>query len=178
MSRIGKKEVRIPKNTEIRINQSVIKMIGVKGEISYNIPKEINVSQKENKLVVTKNSKTKQAQALHGLSRSIINNMSIGVSEGFSKKLIIQGVGYRSQMDGKTLILNLGYSHAIRIQSPENITINVDKNTHITISGINKEKVGQVAATIRSTRPPEPYKGKGIRYEHENIRRKVGKAGK
>lgn len=178
MSRIGKKEIDIPNNTEVKISKSAISIKGSKGEMSYEIPADIKVDRKENKLVVTKVNTTKQAQALHGLSRSIINNMTIGVSKGFSKKLIIQGVGYRSQMDDKTLILNLGYSHPIKIKPPTDISINVENNTNIIISGINKEKVGQIAATIRSTKPPEPYKGKGIRYDNEYVRRKVGKAGK
>nr|YP_009394808.1 ribosomal protein L6 [Polysiphonia elongata]ARW63370.1 ribosomal protein L6 [Polysiphonia elongata] len=178
MSRIGKKEIDIPNNTEVKISKSAINIKGNKGEMSYEIPAEIRVDKKENKLIVTKIDTTKQAQALHGLSRSIINNMTIGVSKGFSKKLIIQGVGYRSQMDGKTLILNLGYSHPIKIKPPTDINIDVENNTNIIISGINKEKVGQIAATIRSTKPPEPYKGKGIRYDNEYVRRKVGKAGK
>nr|YP_009394390.1 ribosomal protein L6 [Leptosiphonia brodiei]ARW62952.1 ribosomal protein L6 [Leptosiphonia brodiei] len=178
MSRIGKKEIDIPQNTEVTINKSAINIKGNKGEMSYNIPPEINVEKKENKLIVTKIDQTKQAQALHGLSRSIINNMTIGVSQGFHKKLVIQGVGYRSQMDGKILVLNLGYSHPIKIDPPIDININVENNTNIIISGVDKEKVGQIAASIRSTRPPEPYKGKGIRYENENVRRKVGKAGK
>lgn len=178
MSRIGKKEIDIPVNTKVMIYDSTVNVRGEKGEISYQLPNAIQVTQIENKLVVKKIKASKQTQALHGLSRSIINNMIIGVSQGFSKKLIIQGVGYRSQMNDKILILNLGYSHPIKINPPLDINITVENNTIITVSGINKEKVGQIAAKIRSTRPPEPYKGKGIRYEYENIRRKVGKAGK
>lgn len=178
MSRIGKKEIYVPKNTKIIIDNSLIIIKGDKGEMSYELPKDIKVFQEADKLIVQKKNQTKESQALHGLSRSIINNMTIGVSEGFSKKLIIQGVGYRAQMDGKNLILNLGYSHVIEINPPEDITIKTEGNTTIIISGINKETVGQIAARIRSTRPPEPYKGKGIRYENEIVRRKIGKAGK
>ena len=178
MSRIGKKEIDIPEKTEITIDKLTIKIKGSKGEMSYEIPRNIQVTKENNKLIVTKNIITKQTQALHGLTRSLINNMTIGTSIGFNKKLIIEGVGYRAQMSGKKLILNLGYSHPIEIEPTKDIEITVENNTQITISGINKEKVGQIAAKIRSTRPPEPYKGKGIRYENEIIRRKVGKAGK
>lgn len=178
MSRIGKKEIYVPKDTKIIIDNSLIIVKGNKGEMSYELPKEIKVFQEGDKLIVQKKNQTKESQALHGLSRSIINNMAIGVSEGFSKKLIIQGVGYRAQMDGKNLILNLGYSHVVEIKPPEDIIIQTEGNTTIIILGISKEKVGQIAARIRSTRPPEPYKGKGIRYENETIRRKIGKAGK
>lgn len=178
MSRIGKQEIHIPSNTEVLIDKSSIIIKGNKGEMSYKLPEGINVFQEEKKIIVQKDNQTKESKALHGLSRSMINNMTIGVSRGFSKKLIIQGVGYRAQMDGKNLILNLGYSHVVEIKPPEEITIKTEGNTTIIISGISKEKVGQIAAQIRSTRPPEPYKGKGIRYENEQVRRKIGKAGK
>ena len=178
MSRIGKKEIDVPQNTKVIIDKSVISITGNKGEISYELPKGISALHKGNKIIVQRENETKESQALHGLSRSLINNITIGVSQGFSKKLIIQGVGYRAQMEGENLILNLGYSHIIEIKPPKDITIRTEGNTTIIVSGINKEKVGQIAAQIRSTRPPEPYKGKGIRYENEKIRRKIGKAGK
>ncbi len=178
MSRIGKKEIDVPRNTEIIINESVISIKGNRGEMSYELPKNIQVVHEGSKLLVTKKSHTKENQALHGLSRSIINNMIIGVSLGFTKRLIIQGVGYRAQMNGNNLVLNLGYSHIIEINPTEDIKIEIENNTTIVVSGISKEKVGQIAAKIRSTRPPEPYKGKGIRYENEIVRRKIGKAGK
>ena len=178
MSRIGKKEIDIPKNTEIIINGSSIKVKGSKGEISYKLPESIKVVHEDNKLIVIKNSQTKENRAIHGLSRSIINNIIIGVSIGFRKKLIIQGVGYRAQMNDRNLILNLGYSHTVEIKPPEDIQIEIENNTTISVLGINKEEVGEIAAKIRSTRPPEPYKGKGIRYHEEVVRRKIGKAGK
>lgn len=178
MSRIGKKEIQITDNISIEINQSTIFITGKQGKLFYNLPQLINIEKTDNKIkLIPKNSSSK-AQELHGLSRSIIYNMIIGVSKGFRKKLVIQGVGYRSQIEGNILILHIGYSHVVQIKPPENITIQVENNTNILISGINKELVGQVAAKIRAIRPPEPYKGKGIRYENENIRRKVGKAGK
>lgn len=178
MSRIGKKEIQIPKNTEVSIDKSKIRVKSKKGEMSYDIPTEIKVRKVDSAIRVSRLKETKEAQALHGLCRSIINNMVTGVSEGFKKKLVIQGVGYRSQIENNNLIVNVGYSHPVIIQETKGISISVDNNTHITISGIDKEKVGQIAATIRSIRPPEPYKGKGIRYENEIVRRKVGKAGK
>lgn len=178
MSRIGKKEITIPKNIEIIVNNSQILVKGTKGMLDYYIPSMIRVEINNDKLKLYRKNISKEAQALHGLSRSIIYNMIKGISEGFKKKLIIQGVGYRAQMDGQTLIVSVGYSHPVRIEHTKEINISVENNTNIIISGINKETVGQVAAKIRSIRPPEPYKGKGIRYENEIVRRKVGKAGK
>lgn len=178
MSRIGKKEIIIPDNTEVEINESNISIKGSKGELSYQLPKSILIKQQKNQLQLTKNDDTKKTRELYGLSRSIINNMILGVSEGFEKKLVIQGVGYRSQIENNNLILNVGYSHPVCIEPPIGINIKVENNTNIYISGISKEKVGQMAATIRNVRPPEPYKGKGIKYENEIIRRKIGKAGK
>nr|WMP11623.1 50S ribosomal protein L6 [Laurencia tasmanica] len=178
MSRIGKKEIIIPDNTEVKINELHIRVKGSKGELCYQLPKSISIKQQKNQLQLTKNDETKKTRELYGLSRSIINNMILGVSEGFEKKLVIQGVGYRSQIENNNLILNVGYSHPVCIEPPNGINIKVENNTNISISGINKERVGQIAATIRNVRPPEPYKGKGIKYENEIIRRKVGKAGK
>nr|QCI04804.1 ribosomal protein L6 [Bornetia secundiflora] len=178
MSRIGKKEIHLPKEIHAIINKSHIAIKGPKGELNYQMSELINVDKNNNTIILSKKDNTKKAQAIHGLSRSIINNMVIGVSIGFKKKLVIEGVGYRSQLEGKNLILNVGYSHPVKIEPPKDIKITVDNNTNILITGINKETVGQIAATIRSIRPPEPYKGKGIRYADEIIRRKVGKAGK
>nr|YP_009398955.1 ribosomal protein L6 [Cliftonaea pectinata]ARW68074.1 ribosomal protein L6 [Cliftonaea pectinata] len=178
MSRIGKKEIIIPNNTDININHNQILVKGPKGSLSYEFSYLVKVEKINNKIQISKLQQTKKSREIYGLSRSIINNMIIGVSQGFEKKLIIQGVGYRSQLEGKNLILNVGYSHPIQIEPPENIEIKVENSTLIRISGINKETVGQIASKIRSTRPPEPYKGKGIRYDNEYVRRKVGKAGK
>nr|YP_010851669.1 ribosomal protein L6 [Echinothamnion hystrix]WGH14576.1 ribosomal protein L6 [Echinothamnion hystrix] len=178
MSRIGRKEIIIPDNIEVTLNNCQILVKGIKGELLYNISELIEIEATQSIIRLTKKNYTQKAQAIHGLSRSIINNMIIGVSKGFEKKLIIQGVGYRSHMEDKNLILNIGYSHSVKIEPPKNISIKVENNTNIFISGINKETVGQIAAKIRSVRPPEPYKGKGIRYENEIVKRKVGKAGK
>lgn len=178
MSRIGKKEIIIPTNTTVEIDKIYINIEGPKGQLCYKIPKSIQVTRKDNKLQVYKTTETRQTRAIYGLSRSLIDNMITGVSKGFEKKLIIQGVGYRAQLEDENLILNVGYSHPVIIKPIKGIRIQVENNINIIVNGINKEKVGQVAATIRDVRRPEPYKGKGIRYSYETIRRKVGKAGK
>lgn len=180
MSRIGKKIIQLPAEIKVHIKNSVIIISGPKGKLEYRISPqiEVNLNEDTQTIQIKKLENTKKAQALHGLHRSIINNMIIGVSKGFEKKLIINGVGYRSQNEGDNLILNVGYSHPIIIKPPNDIQIKVDNSTNITVCGINKETVGQIAAKIRATRPPEPYKGKGIKYVNEIIRRKVGKAGK
>ena len=178
MSRIGKKEISIPQGIEVNINGREISVKGPKGSLSYIISSLIQIINKNNCLALETNENSKKAREIHGLSRSIIFNMIQGVSKGFEKKLIIEGVGYRSQLEDNQLILNVGYSHPVKIIPPDNIKIHVESNTNISIQGIDKELVGQTAAQIRAIRPPEPYKGKGIRYINEKIRRKVGKAGK
>nr|YP_010196825.1 ribosomal protein L6 [Gracilaria cliftonii]UAD84629.1 ribosomal protein L6 [Gracilaria cliftonii] len=180
MSRIGKKTINLPQNTDIKIVENNVYITGPKGKLSYQLPEVIKVKhdKKNQTLNLYKGYENKEAQKLHGLSRTLIHNMIIGVSKGFEKKLQIQGVGYRSQLQGKNLILNVGYSHPVTIKPPENILIEVENNTNITIKGIQKEVVGEIAAQIRRIRPPEPYKGKGIRYLNERISIKVGKAGK
>ena len=178
MSRIGKQAILLGPKVQANIENSNIYINGPKGKLSFKLNQLITIQKSENSLKLNKNSDSKKAQELYGLSRTIINNMVIGVSEGFTKELIIQGVGYRSQMNGKNLTLNVGYSHPINIIPPEGIIITVQNSTKIIVSGIDKQIVGQIAAQIRSIRPPEPYKGKGIRYLNEKINRKVGKAGK
>lgn len=178
MSRIGKKIIILPDQTDAKITENIILIHGPKGEISYKFSKSIEVKKINNKIELYTINNTRISKALYGLSRTIINNMVVGVSEGFNKKLEIQGVGYRSQLDGENLILNVGYSHPITIKPPQGISISIKNNTQITVHGIDKELVGRIAAKIRDTRPPEPYKGKGIRYLGEKVRRKVGKAGK
>lgn len=178
MSRIGKKSIILPPGIQSQIKESEITVTGPKGKLSYNLSKMINIQYDNNKLQLSIIKTNKESKALYGLSRTIINNMVIGVSKGFEKKLEIRGVGYRCQMNGNNLVLNIGYSHPITITPPKDILIKVEDNVHIIVSGINKEKVGQIAAKIRSSRPPEPYKEKGIRYSGEIIRKKVGKAGK
>jgi len=179
MSRIGKSPIPITSEIIVQLKDQNITIQGPKGELKHSLPNLIDIEQNKEFLIVKTKNDSKTAKELHGLSRTIINNMVIGVSKGFCKELEIQGVGYRAQVDkNKTLILNVGYSHPVKIQTPEGIKIEVNNNTKLKIQGINKEIVGQLAAQIRSIRPPEPYKGKGIRYENEVIRKKVGKAGK
>lgn len=178
MSRIGKKEITVPTGIAVKINDCCIHIEGPKGQLSYTFSELIKIIYNNNLIKLTTINNSKKARAIHGLSRSIIYNMVQGVYKGFEKKLLIEGVGYRSQNEGKKLILNVGYSHPVTIIPPSDIIIKVENNTNISISGINKETVGQIAAQIRSVRPPEPYKGKGIRYIDEKVKRKVGKAGK
>nr|QCI04994.1 ribosomal protein L6 [Callithamnion tetricum] len=178
MSRIGKKTILLSTEVQAKIENSNVSIHGPKGQLSFKLHELITIQKIGNNLKLKRNSNSKKAQELYGLSRTIINNMVIGVSRGFTKQLIIQGVGYRSQINDKNLVLNVGYSHPVKIIPPQDIQIKVENNTKITISGINKETVGQIAAQIRSIRPPEPYKGKGIKYLNEDIKRKVGKAGK
>nr|YP_536980.1 ribosomal protein L6 [Neopyropia yezoensis]Q1XDI8.1 RecName: Full=Large ribosomal subunit protein uL6c; AltName: Full=50S ribosomal protein L6, chloroplastic [Neopyropia yezoensis]ABJ91314.1 50S ribosomal protein L6 [Neopyropia yezoensis]AGH27626.1 ribosomal protein L6 [Neopyropia yezoensis]QFZ66962.1 ribosomal protein L6 [Neopyropia yezoensis]ULU28941.1 ribosomal protein L6 [Neopyropia yezoensis]WKD83457.1 ribosomal protein L6 [Neopyropia yezoensis] len=178
MSRIGKKIILLPTNLSTQFDGQTITVTGPKGTLSRTLPAGINLEILNDTIAVKTSGQTKMASQLHGLSRTLISNMIEGVSNGFFKKLQIQGVGYRSQIDNQDLILSVGYSHVVKIKPPANIEIKVENNTNITVSGIDKEVVGQVASTIRSIRPPEPYKGKGIRYQGEFVRRKAGKAGK
>jgi len=175
MSRIGKLPIKIPKEVTVNINQDKISIKGPKGELYKVIPTSVNINYEDNILRVTTDS---DSEKLSGTYRSLLYNMVTGVVSGFEKKLELQGVGYRSQSDGKNLLLNVGYSHQVKIPCPEGVKLTVENNTLITVSGVNKEVVGQTAANIRLVKPPEPYKGKGIRYQGEYVRKKVGKAGK
>lgn len=174
MSKIGKKLIEIPNGVNVVIESGLVKVKGSKGELVYKIPQELELSLSDNKLLVLPIIKSKRTPALWGTIRAIIANMVIGVTEGFEKKLEIEGVGFKAQVQGGDLSLNLGYSHPVIFKIPESIKIDVVKNT-ITISGFSKELVGQTAANIRSLKKPEPYKGKGIRYMGEVIKRKAGK---
>jgi len=174
MSRIGKKPIPIPEGVEVKINDNKVIIRGPEGELSKEIRPEIRVEFKEGKIFVLPKSQTKKTNAFWGLSRALIFNMIKGVTEGYQKKLEIEGLGYRASLEGTDLILQVGFSHPVKIKPPEGIKFSVEKNI-ITVSGIDKELVGQVAAKIRKVRPPEPYKGKGIRYLGEIIRRKAGK---
>ena len=194
MSRIGKHPVTIPAGVEVTIDGTTVKVKGPKGELERTFSDLIVLEQEGSEITVRiprtpgtedlshedfKLTKSyKKANAMQGLTRTLIHNMVVGVSEGFEKKLEMTGVGYRAALKGDTLDLSLGYSHPVLYKAPENITFEVPDNTHITVKGISKEQVGQVAAEIRAKRPPEPYKGKGIHYEGEHIRRKLGKAAK
>lgn len=175
MSRIGKKPVPIPKGVKVEVKNGEVKVTGTKGTLSAAVHPDITVEVKGEEVVVTRPSDVKEHRALHGLFRALIANMIKGVTEGYSKKLELVGVGYRAEMKGKVLQLALGYSHSIVFRAPENIKLEAPTQTNITVSGSDKQLVGLVAAKIRSLRPPEPYKGKGIKYEGEYIRRKAGK---
>jgi len=174
MSRIGKKPIEIPKKVEVKINGQKVVIKGPKGELVREVRPEVELSIKEDKLLVTPKIKTKKTGAYWGLTRALLFNMIEGVTKGFEKKLEIQGVGYKVVLEGETLVLNVGFSHSVKVDKVEGVTFLIEKNI-ITLSGIDKELVGQVAAKIRRVRPPEPYKGKGIRYVGEVVRRKVGK---
>ena len=178
MSRIGKVPVTIPAGVEVKIAEdNLVTVKGPKGELSEKISSLITVKIEDGVLYVTRGDDQKESRSLHGLSRSLIGNMVTGVSEGFERKLEIVGVGYKADKQGKKLVLNLGYSHPIELVDPDGITTETPSATEILVKGINKAIVGNYAANIRAWRPPEPYKGKGIKYAGEKIRRKEGKAG-
>ncbi len=178
MSRVGKQPVEIPAGVQVTIDGSTVTAKGSKGELTRTFPSMITIKQEGDEIIVTRPDDSREARSYHGLVRSLINNMVIGVSQGYSKKLQLVGVGYRATLKGKDLELQLGFSHPVPIKCPEGITFEVPSQSEIIVSGISKEQVGQVAADIRSWRKPEPYKGKGIRYEGEYVRRKAGKAAK
>ena len=180
MSRIGRNPINVPAGVEVTIDASnnVITVKGPKGTLTQNYHNRMNVELNAGVITVTRPSDEKEDRALHGLTRTLINNMVIGVTEGYSKKLVVTGVGYRVAMQGKSLNMTLGYSHPVIIEAPEGISFETPDANTIIIKGIDKQLVGQVAAVVRSKRAPEPYKGKGIKYEGEKIRRKSGKTGK
>ena len=178
MSRIGKLPVKVPKGVNITLNEQTVKVKGPHGELSQLIPKEISVSISDDTVTVSKNEETIKARQQYGLVRSLVNNMVNGVSEKFEKKMQMIGVGYRAQVQGKKLTLLVGYSHPVEFEVPDGLEVKVEANTNLTVSGSDKEKVGLLASQIRATRPPEPYKGKGIRYVDEVVLRKAGKSGK
>lgn len=180
MSRIGRQPVDIPQGVDVTVNadEHSITVKGPKGTLTHTFPESITVECKDNQVHVTRHSDDKEHRALHGLTRALIHDMVIGVTQGYEKHLEINGVGYRAAKEGKNLNLSLGYSHPVIVPDPEGIETEVKDQVNIIVRGIDKEKVGQHAANIRFKRPPEPYKGKGIKYDYEHIRRKVGKTGK
>ncbi|MCB0210600.1 MAG: 50S ribosomal protein L6 [Anaerolineae bacterium] len=180
MSRIGKLPVTIPNGVSVDINKNTVTVKGPKGELTRDFLPEIKVAQEDGNIVVTRNSDHRTHRSKHGLTRALLNNMVVGVSTGFKRQLQIEGVGYRAAVEGKNLVLNVGYSHPVVFEPPEGISFEVPDRAgrEIIVSGIDKEVVGEISARIRRTRPPEPYKGKGIRYAGEQVRRKAGKAGK
>jgi large subunit ribosomal protein L6 len=178
MSRIGRKSIPVPAGVDITITGRTVKVKGPKGELSHTVAEPITVSQEGGELVVNRPNDERKAKELHGLSRTLVANMIIGVTEGYKKVLEINGTGYRVTAKGKDLEFALGFSHPVPVVAPAGITFSVEKPTQFTVAGIDKQLVGEVAANIRKIRPPEPYKGKGVKYQGEVIRRKAGKAGK
>ncbi len=176
MSRIGKQPIAIPKEVKVEIKGGLVSVKGPKGSLDFSFNKLVGLEVEEDTLAVKRKNNTKFAKSLHGTTRAIINNMVKGVSEGFKKELEVVGVGYKVQMKGKSLDLNIGFSNPVKIPVPENLKVSLPSNTRITVEGIDKEKVGEFAASVRRIYPPEPYKGKGIRYLGEEVRKKLGKA--
>ncbi len=178
MSRIGKRPIKVPDQVTVTIEGQKVSVKGAKGTLTRELPPEVIVEQQGDTLTLKRRDESRNARQRHGLSRTLVANMVEGVSKGFQKRLLIQGVGYRAQIQGRNLILNVGYSKPVEIIPPEGIQLAVETNTNVIVSGIDKELVGNQAARIRAVRPPEVYKGKGIRYEGEVIKLKAGKAGK
>ena len=178
MSRIGNKPVVIPAGVTIDLKDNTVTVKGPKGELSYTFNQNITLVQNEGEVVFTRPDDTKENKTIHGTTRAVFNNMVVGVTEGFQRELELIGVGYRAQLQGKKLVLNVGYSHPVEFTPEEGIEIEVPSNTKVIVKGYEKQKVGELAANIRGVRPPEPYKGKGIRYVNEFVRRKEGKTGK
>lgn len=177
MSRIGKKPIPVPKDVKVAVHGKVVEAQGPKGGLSHTVHEQLSVELSDGQLVVRRASDDRRAKALHGLHRALLANMLRGVREGFEKRLEIVGIGYRAQLQGRLLTLSLGYSHPVVYPLPEGIQVEVERQTQITVRGIDKALVGQVAADIRALRRPDPYKGKGIKYADEVIRKKLGKTG-
>lgn len=175
MSRIGKKPITIPSGVEVTLNGNVITVKGPKGSLEFTFNSELEVNIENNEITLVRPSDQKFHRSIHGTTRALINNMILGVSEGFKKELVMKGVGYRALLQGKKLVISAGYSHPVEMEVPEGLTVEVPKNTQIIVAGIDKQLVGEFAANIRGVRPPEPYLGKGIRYVDEYVRRKEGK---
>jgi large subunit ribosomal protein L6 len=175
MSRIGKKPIQIPDGVTIDVKPGVVTVKGPKGELRQAVSREMRIDQDDGVLTVQRPTDRGEHRALHGLTRSLIANMVEGVTDGFERRLEIQGVGYRARLQGKALELALGYSHPVRLEAPEGIEFEVPRPTEVVVRGIDKQLVGEIAARVRKSRPPEPYKGKGVRYAGEHVRRKVGK---
>ncbi len=178
MSRIGKQPIPVPEKVAVTLDGLSVTVKGPKGELQRTLPEGVSINQVENSIVVSATTDKRKSRERHGLSRSLVANMVEGVSKGYSRKLEIVGVGSRAQVKGRNLVVSAGYSHPVEVIPPEGITFAVENNTNVTVSGVDKELVGNEAAKIRSIRPPEPYKGKGIKYEGERIMRKAGKSGK
>jgi large subunit ribosomal protein L6 len=178
MSRIGRQPITIPGGVDLAIADTLVTVKGPRGELSLVVDPNLTLTRENGTLLVERPDDARRSRQMHGLTRTLIANMVTGVTDGYAKVLEIQGVGYRAAMDGRTLVLTVGYSHPVRMQPVDGITFAVEGNNRVTVSGISKEQVGEMAARVRRVRPPEPYKGKGIRYAGEQVRRKAGKAGK
>lgn len=179
MSRVGKMPIQVPEGVEVKIKGAHVRVKGPLGELAHTFPAAMKISMADDVITVERSSEERFDRSMHGTTRSLINNMVVGVSDGYQKVLEVEGVGYRAELRGETLVLNVGFSHPVEVAPPEGITFQVDdRNREITVKGYDKQVVGEIAANIRKIRPPEPYKGKGIRYQGEHIRRKAGKAGK
>ena len=178
MSRIGRKPIAIPAGVDVKIDGNTVTVKGAKGTLCSSFDPQMTITRQDNEIVITRPSDEKEHRSLHGLTRTLVNNMVVGVSEGFKKELEVNGVGYRATKNGKNLVMNLGYSHQVIMPEIDGITIDVPAPNKIVVNGPDKQKVGHFAAEIRGQRPPEPYKGKGIKYVGETIIRKEGKAGK
>jgi large subunit ribosomal protein L6 len=177
MSRIGRVPIPVPQGVQVDIAQNVVTVKGPKGTLSRSLHPDIKVEKRDAEIVVTRPTESRQHRSLHGLTRTLVANMVAGVTGGFSRRLEVAGVGYRAQQAGKDVVLQLGFSHPVQVQAPEGVSLAVEGTNRITVSGIDKELVGEMAARIRRIKPPEPYKGKGIKFAEETIRRKVGKTG-
>ena len=175
MSRVGSRAIPIPEGVEITYSPGEMHVKGPKGEISNSFPAEIRCEQEDGQLTFFRPDETKQSKSRHGLVRALANNMVVGVTQGFSRTLLIEGVGYRAEVSGSQVVLSLGFSHPVKVEIPEGLSVSSESPTKFKVEGVSKEMVGQFAADLRGLRPPEPYKGKGIRYEGERVRRKVGK---
>lgn len=179
MSRIGKAPIQVPGPVKINVNGDTVQVEGPKGKLSQTFHPEMTIELEDGVLTVKRPSDSRDHRSLHGLTRALLNNMVVGVSDGFSRVLLIEGVGYRAEMNGSTLVLNVGYSHPVEFSPPQDVKYDVeDRGKKIIITGIDKQVIGELAAQIRKQRPPEPYKGKGVAYQGEFVRRKAGKAGK
>ena len=178
MSRIGKMPITVPAEVDVKIDGTTVTVKGLKGELTRTLPETMIIEQEGDQITVKRPDDSRESRSYHGLTRTLIANMIEGVHKGYSKKLVLVGVGYRAALKGKDLELSLGFSHPVTVTPSDTITFEVPTQTEIIVSGISKEEVGQVAANVRAWRKPEPYKGKGIRYENEVVRRKLGKAGK
>jgi large subunit ribosomal protein L6 len=178
VSRLGKSPIALPKGVELKLTKGLLTVKGPKGSLERELPEGISVSVEDNQVIVIKDEGVEMPKAFYGLYRSLVGNMIVGVSKGFEKRLSLVGVGYRAAVQGAVLDLQLGFSHPTQIKIPKSLNVAVDKSVSITITGVDKHTVGQFAAAVRAKRPPEPYKGKGIRYENEYVRKKAGKAAK